>query len=806
MDLWDAQRVAVAAVSLLIPAWFGLTGCGPESPQACSADSDCRGSRVCRDGRCQFGLGDTGSRETGGEDTTSIDTCAISPDACEPWETLESEGCSCEPKVCRPTADCNGYACLDGECGPCENNEDCLGDTYCADDGKCVDERPCMEDSDCSPRQRCEEGTCVDRDDCVLDEDCEGEREICLNGQCTESPDCETDSDCREGMECIGGRCYQEVCRGNEDCAEGEICDAGECIEPPSADSCFVATSDGTISLDERVPLEAFARDGEGNGVPAQFDWSSSRSNVANVSDDEKYAVGGSDSGTAILTARLPDGTQCDGAARLTNLGEVDQNTMRVVVTGAKNGQPVSGATVAIHGEGTETTDSSGVATFSDPGGTYTITVMADEYNYLTLTGMHASDIRLPLTEKEGEGPVAGFSGEFDTSQIHTSGDVTLGLAGTSITGGVLELGLDQLLGRPFLREIETPDGAQDVPLPAGMIAHGQIAGFELDIKKSYYATSPGGARHGWGLVGEVPGSRLFEIFQNDDQNPLAVLLPLFNRFDHGAKPLQLTEYPPTQDGSDVDGDGDTNEMVPDYMKFPNVDLAPSVRQNLVTEVSVSNFPSLPGGNAEFAVLMGGNMQSSAGLTPLGISATTDEDDDGFPDVRNLYMAPPHGSITGGRYTVMALAFRTEGFSPQGGFKLPDNLSVAFWTKQSLPKKVGLGTFPNSTDATLDTANRSVDLTADAGPLYRFQFRGQNRTWEVWTTGPMGSMGTYRHTATIPNMPGSSSRADLFANAEKRLVDAIQISVTLDDLAEPTGVGLREVGLVSPAFNRTAIE
>ncbi|MFB6350163.1 MAG: hypothetical protein ABEK29_00005, partial [Bradymonadaceae bacterium] len=774
MDTWNGKRFAVAAVFLLFAAWFGAAGCGSDPPKACSANADCRGSRVCRAGRCQFGLADTGTADsTDTADTVRVELCGLAPDACDPWEEPGPSRCSCRPLSCSSGETCNGYACVDGTCTRCKSDTECGEEKFCGKGGKCVSDKPCMEDRDCSARKKCKEGKCVERDDCVLDEDCEGEQEVCLNGRCTHSSTCEADSDCREGMECIGGQCYEEVCRGSEDCAGDKFCDAGECVKPPSADRCFVATSDSTISKNERVPLEAFALDEDGNGVAARFTWSASKPQVAAVSDDGQHAVGGTASGVSIFTARLPNGTQCDGAARLTNLGTVREDQLRVVVSDAQTGNTISGANVAVHGEGTTTTDSNGVATFPEPNGTYTVTVMSAAYNYLTVKGIRASDIRLRLIEKQGEGPTGGFSGKFDKSKIHTSGDVTLGLAGTSVTGGVLEAGLDELLGRPFVRQVQTPDGMSDFPLPAGMVAYGKIAGLDLDIKKTYYATSPGGAHHGWGLVGEVPGSRLFEIFQGGTENPLATLLPLFNRFDHGERPLNLSEYPRTQDSSDIDGDGDSSEMIPDYKRFPPVDLQPSVRQNLVTEVSVSNFPSLPGGDAEFAVLTGGNMHRSSGWTPLGISATSDDDDDGFPDDQKLFMAPPHGSITGGRYTIMAMSFRTQGFSPTGGFALPDNVSAALWSKQTLPKKVGLGTFPDATDTTLDTGKRTIDLTADAGPLYRFQFRGKKRTWEVWTAGPMGSMGTYRYSATIPNMP-VNSRTDLFVNAQKRLVDAIQ--------------------------------
>ncbi len=806
MRKWD---LVVLVAGLVVGLGAVGSGCTPEGPaEACSIDEECRGDRVCDDGRCQFGDDEAEPVPDGGDDATvdaGVACLRVDGLTCWEWEEYRTDTCRCEPISCTDREQCNGFACKQGTCGRCEADVDCGEARFCSPSGECTTEHRCEEDVDCPAHQACsDDGECEDRDGCVLDADCGGDQELCVNGRCTRAPDCEVDDDCSAGMECIGGRCFEEVCRGPEDCEDGEVCEAGECIEPPSAESCFVATPNGEISEDERIRLEAFARDADGEGVPASFEWSSTNPSVATIGDSGRHAVGGSSSGTTILRAELSDGIECDGSVELHNPGTIGEEGHRVIVSDTNTRSPIEGAEVVLGDGSATTTSAGGVATFQErPSGSYTVSVFHPDYNYLTLKGVESNDLRLPLTPSSGEGPVAGFTGQFDTSQINTSGDVTLGLAGTSISGGMLDLGLEQLLGEPFVNELQTPQGTQEVPLPAGMIAHGQVAGFDVDLKQTYYATSAGGARLGWGLAGEVSGTRLFEIFQ-DGENPLAVLLPLFNRFDHATRPLQLSERPRVQDSMDIDGDGDTTEMIPDYTDFQQVDLQPSVRQNLVTEVSVSNFPQLPDGEAELAVLLGANVLDSAGLVPLGISATNDENGDGAPDVRNLYMAPPHGSITGGRYAVMALAFRTDGFSPSGGLELPDNLSAALWTRQTLPNEVGLGTFPDATDATVDESARSVELSTDAGPMYRFQFVGTDRTWEVWTSGPPGSMGSYEHTATIPEMPGG--RTDLFAAGEKSMVDAVEVQVTLDDLAEPTGVGLREIGLVATAFNRTVIE
>jgi hypothetical protein len=568
-------------------------------------------------------------------------------------------------------------------------------------------------------------------------------------------------------------------------------------------------TSDQKITQGERVRLEALAVDDDNNAVPATFEWNSSNPSVAEIGASSEFAIAGSSSGTARITARTTGGVSCNGDATLTRLESVGPNDIRVVVTDARSRTPVSNADVVVRTSGGQrartTTNGSGVATLPDPGQgqSYTVSVFQQSYNYLTVRGVDSRDIRLPLVAREGNGPVAGFKGQFDTSRIHTSGDVTLGLAGSSITGGLLELGLDQLLGAPFQRQVQTPVGNRQIALASGLVTYGRVAGFDLNIKKDYYTTAPGGTQLGWGLVGQVSGLRLFQIIRGGG-NTLAKLLPLFNRFDHGLQPVpNLRERPRIPDSNDIDGDGDTSERVPDYSNFDTVSLKPSVRQNLVTEVSISNFPTLRTGDTDFAMLVGGNVLQSTGFVPLGISATTDQNDDGFPDARRLSMAPPHGPLTGGRYAVMAIAFNTDNFDPGGGFALPDDMSVALWSSQTLDQSIGLGTFPNQTQGQIDSANRRVSLNADAGPIYRVRFVGSTRSWEVWSMGPKGSMGQYQHTVEIPSV---SNRLDLFANANKVLVDSIQASVTVDDLIKATGIGLRDLGLVATAFNRTKIQ
>jgi hypothetical protein len=568
-----------------------------------------------------------------------------------------------------------------------------------------------------------------------------------------------------------------------------------------------VAAQTGVISENQQYRLEAFAVDANGDGLPANFEWTSSDTTVASIDASGPFAVGEGGTGTTTITAVLTDsGTACSGEVVLTGQAPVTSGNVRVVVTDAENGQAISGAEVVLDNGATATTNASGVATLTSAASQNDVSVFSEPHNYVTVQGVQSNDIRISLSPRSGNGPVAGFTGEFDLSQINSSGDINLGLAGASIAGGLLNLDLERLLGDPFMTHMEIPGaGSQDVPLPGGLVIFGQVFGIDLDFKRTYYTNTSGGARVGWGLAGKVPAQRLMSLFQNGGGGAgdvLTTLLPLFSRFDHATKPLNLVEEPRVQDTGDLDGDGDTTEMVPDYNTFPDVTLGPHVRQNLVTDVDVSNFPQMTNGAAEVAVLVGGAVLDAPGYVPLGISATSDEDEDGRPDTRRLTMAPPHGAVSGGRFGVVALAFRSDEVGFQNGVQFPDEFSASLWNGQTLPTSIGLGTFPDASQGSVDDTARTVTVTADAGPVFRVRLVAAERTWDVWSEGAPGVQGTFAHQVTVPSIP--SGRTDIFSSADV-FVDAITAQVTMDNLVRATGIGLRDAGLAATSFNRTKI-
>ncbi len=857
------MKTVMSRAALTALALWGLAACGRSDLQrVCTDDSECRNGRVCFQGECTDNVPeDDGGIDTDGggidEDTgpppdvgppppdigpppaCEVDSdcpgggvdgaevgeqcflyvcgdggvCELADEVAVDCPDFEvQDGCGCGPIECEEQPECGEYGCDQraGECRPCVRDDDC-GELSCDEStGLCG---PCQSDLDCTAAEVCDvrQGECEPRPQCVIDSDC-GEDEVCLSGRCSFSPECSDDADCREGFECVDGNCFEEICRGPEDCAPGELCDAGACVPPPRRiDRCFVATPDRTVSPGQRVQLEAFAVDDQGDGIAAAFVWDTSDPAIVSIAGT--FAEAGSTAGTALVTATAQlDGSTvlCDGQVALDNVGPAPMNgTLRVVVSDAETGGAVVGATVVVDGT-VVLSAAGGVASFMRPNGDFDVSVFTDDYDYVTVLDVDAPDIVIPLTPRTGAGPIGGFTGSFDNSALSSTGEVALGLAGGSISGGLLNFDLGRLLGDPFVTPIQIPtQGNADIPLPGGLTIDGRFLGFRLNFKTTYYATVSAGARLAWGLAGRIPVADLINIVQNQQidgfGDALAIFLPLFNRFDHGFRPLQVTASQRVIDSVDFDNDGDTSERLPDYANFPSETIRPSVRQQLITQIDVSNLPFMTNGQAEAAVLLGGTLLQAPGFVPLGISATTDDDGDGRPDVRRLTMAPPYGSLVGSRYSVLAIAFLAQdvGGSQQTGVELPDELSVALWNGQQLPTAIQMGTFPNTAQVVYSEPARQFSLTAQAGPLYRARMVGLDRSWDVWSRGPSGVNGTFTHTFTVPAAPMGFE--DLVTSYEKITLDAVRTQVAIEGLLSANGVGLTDTALVSTGFSRTLV-
>ncbi len=801
-----------------------LSGCGRTAMEvSCSDDEDCGEDERCASGSCVSDESNMGSGEESdlcesdldcgdgqcreGDEGCIGDVCDLESGqclegACEPdcAEDEEQQGCACVPPQCSSNVDCFVHICDGGSCRPCLSDAECTleGATACRD-GMCSAAAECVDDGDCPPSQQCgDDQRCEERPECTFDDDC-AEDESCIAGSCTFTPACSDDDDCSELAECVGGQCQTRMCRGSDDCDEGEICDAGDCVDPPVVLTCEVVTSSQSVVANESVNLQAFAYDQWGNAVSADFQWSSS--NPASVEIDGSSAVGTSEPGSAEVTA-VPTGgdpVACQGSATIENLGLSTPDELRVRVQHMETGDPIDAAEVHV-GDQVGVSDINGVVDLTMPDDAYDISVFHDDYNFLSILDVTAGDIVIPLLPQSGAGPVAGFTGEFNTSAITTSGDIELGLAGASLAGDLLDVNLERLLGDSFVTDIDVPVmGEVEVPLPGGVTASGSFLGTAIDGKDRYYAQSAEGPRLAWGIAGEIPLGALLGVVSDppeDIGSAIGQFLPLFSRFDHGQQSKVFEALPRVQDTQDINNNGNTQEWLPDYDSFPEQNLLPSVRQQLTTEVAISSLPQIGGEQAEVAVLLGGVLVEDIGLVPLGISAVYDEDGDGQPGSETLYMAPPYGPAAGERYVVLALSF---GVGPGG---LAEEISVSMWNGQQLGTTTSLGTFPDGSTGGVDEGQRTVEIDeATAGPIFRVRHVGFERSWDVWAQGPEGVSGEFGHDVMVPDVP--APWPDLFEMGGRITVDAIRSSVELDDLVSSSGVGLHRAGLVTTNFNRS---
>lgn len=810
---------------------FALMSCGRDNLRTtCNDDSDCIDGE-CENGTCKPTTTNNFNNKTGCTSSTDCGTnekclnsectpigCYEVKETC--FESVEcvgeecsgpniifcdlecnanqdQKGCACIDRPCQSNMECGNLICTEGKCSPCMNDSECLGNQVCAE-GQCVEDSGCKSDLDCRSNERCSnKNICIPRPECLLDEDCKDD-ELCVGGKCTFAPECKTDNECPRNFECVGDQCFEKSCRGPKDCPSNQICDAGNCVEPKTTVSCFVGTSDQIIVESQVVALEAFAVDASNQPIFAIFKWNSSNTSAATVNGSN--AIGGNKRGKAVFRTQavLPSGThlKCKGETVLRNPGPVKNGSLRILVTDLESAKPLRGVIVTVNNRVVGTTGGGGVVNTMRPKGSFDVSVFGKNRNYVSVKNVNSDTIRIPTKPKSGSGNVAGFKGDFDFSKIHTSGQIELGLAGASLRGGLLDVNLSGLLGDNFLTNADIPGiGNRDLPLPGGLTIGGAF-----NIKSTYYARTSGGSRFAWGLAGKLPLLKLFQLFQGgglNGTNLIATLLPLFSRFDHAAVPRSFVEIPQVRDRNDIDGDGDTNERIPNYASFPTIALAPAVPQTLVSDIGVSNFPFLSNGQAQVAVVVGGTMTAETGLVPLGITAIQDADGDGRPDSQRLSIAPNHGSLVGNRYAIVAIAFAGSGNG--GQFSIPKEFSVALWNGQSFLASTRLGTFPDQSNATI--RQRKITFTSDAGPLYRVRMVGVSRTWEVWDYGSR-SVGQFSHGIKIPQPPSGVN--DIWRRSEVYL-DAIQTNTNLTGIVGKSGVGLENAGIISTAFNRTQI-
>lgn len=782
-----------------------LGACGE---RACAASVDCGQGRFCYaelcyptiscsgDGECSFFSGTC-------ENGSCVPGCVIRSDCPNPstQECIANrcvEACN-NDNACGRGKICEGGFCQDAECvgtgtNGCPDGERCEA-------SRCVPYTSCEDDGDCPSQQQCERNICEDRSTCVGDGNCDA-GEQCIDGYCYAARSCASRSECEAGQDCVGGQCVPYTCRGNDSCENGQICDAGACVDPDdTADAArvIILTSPQSIYPQEEVPFQAVALDADDQIlIGASFVWASSNEDVASI-DAAGVALGGTTAGTTNITATLTGTALVSAPVTLRNPGAPMAAEDRVLVVDSRTGVAIEGA-VVVRGEASATTGANGLATFPHQSTAATVSVYAEGYNYLTIVGTTASDILAPLNAARGGGSIAGFKGNFDLSGVHTSGDITIGLAGASLDAELANLNLQTLLGDSFNTQINIPGIFQGAfPLPGGLVLYGSVFGFTLNLKDTYYARTPGGLKVGWSFGGFIRGQDAIGLVGGGDASSiLPTVLAFFEGFDHGVRPVDLMERPLVADARDIDGDGNRTELIPDYDGFNVYAMAPNVQQRLRTSVQVGDF-NQPGD--AFAILVGGVINQGIGFVPLGINVSQDQNGDGAPDLANLKMAPPHSGLSAGEYRIVGITFDPSQVNAglDSGIDLPDDISVVLWGGRSIPTDLTFSHafLPIPSGQWAPTNRQFTGGGVSDADFYRVSFVGDDASWDIWF--PADGDGF-----VLPTPPEGYS--DWSTDSDVQLQGFMaQQGVTLDVLAGAGGASLDQVSSVSLAFSRRLV-
>jgi hypothetical protein len=671
----------------------GLVCDGGVCVHPCETDDDCGMFHLCVDGHC-------------------LQQCLSDALCLEPGTICENN--LCVPAECTQDSDCTGET---GEYIRCRN-------------GRCESYTPCETNEDCGdPNFICTDGACEELPTCSFDNNC-GPEETCIDGHCHPATPCQTEEDCPADRDCIGGVCLPHACRGPEDCPGDQVCVAGECIDPGNPDAVYsvvILTPGGPIRSGQQIQLVAIALNQAGDEVPGiAFDWESSQPARAAVSADG-VLTGGDEAGSTQVTATARGTGRSSRPVAFLNMLNPGAATLRVVAVWAAGRAPVEGATVLLEwdaGSLSLVTDAEGTAVFPAPDGAASVHVFSEVHDYVSVFHTASRDLLIPLDERTDGTKAGGFVGSMTVSG---EGMLSLGLAGLSVAGDLVDLDFGKLLGQTFNVTVDLMGYSLTLPLPAQMTMGASLQDIPIAIKDSYNVLGQRGLRTAWALGGRLDISVLSDLFSSGSiTDVLSLLLPMFSLMNHGLLPTyDVFPLPLVPDADDVDGDADTTELRPDWDNFRDVDLSPTQPQSLSVQVSP---PALPAGTGvQNAIYLAGGL-SALGFTPLGLTGQG-AGDGGLPALV-MKMAPAYGGLEVTGYAVLVI-----GYPSAAGPLMPSNLAGVIHTSQTLPTNVTFESdflaFPE--DAHYDATSRTLAATGVSGAtLFRSTLQSSQGRWKVY--------------------------------------------------------------------------
>lgn len=703
------------------------------APMPCTTTSSCTGGLVCRDGVCRepcMADEDCGSRfrwscMANGE----CQLRCFGDGQCNDGQICEN--LLCEPQECTMNSDCD-----------LTNDEECVG--LDQGHGRCVSVPRCGPMNPCDPNFFCDNGgRCRELPRCTGDRDCDDD-EFCDSGHCQPAMGCMAAS-CPAGEHCIGDRCVPGGCRGLSDCTAPQICIGGACQMPPPPTfitEVRIITPAGVVRPGTSYRFVAIALSQSGAVVPGVvFEWTSTSTLVASI-DADGLATGGARAGETQIIARTNTGamTISSVSVPLINLGPVPIDDVRVSVRDRPSGTPLNGATVRVQSgtfTATATTDARGIAIVTNvpQGAARSITVGAATHDWVSLLGVTGNDFLVPLPTLSTPSRAGGLTGNVDLSQVTSSGALAYSISGGSFQSPLTGFDAGALFGsNVFDVDVSIPGaGSFQIPIGASATLSIDAFGMAFNLKDTYYTETSQGLRAAWCFGGRLDASIFTGGGGGGPGDILGATLPYFQRFQHAVRPsVPVVSVPKVPDITDVDNDGDTTELVPDYANFPDVALTPTAQQSLryYLRTDGARLPFVEGGNANTLIVITGTLLPGIGFVPLGLDGLQDSGGNGLVQSFTTRLTPPHSGLEIGEFAVMATAFRASmGALPQPG-------STRLVVAPQLPLTVDLtaGWIDAPVNTTYTTASRSLNVPPVMGvDVVNVRFETNDGAWEIYT-------------------------------------------------------------------------
>jgi len=361
---------------------------------------------------------------------------------------------------------------------------------------------------------------------------------------------CEVASNCEPGEFCDDGYCAPwEGCTPEAgqptSCDAGQICDDDfvcksveqKCETSAQGCECHIVNSAGQLAASgtPRIVLGAGASmDLQAvlavvQGVPLPGATFTTSVSGDTFTADGTSVTAGDTAGESTLTVEFGAYAQC--TATLVNLGAATEGNVRVYVFDDLTNQPIANAVVVVDtdadgqddGLAVPTADNGTTETTVAVAGTYSVTVFAQGYNYLSMAGLNAStasDITVPLSSRAIEPEKGGFTGLLDFAEYeerYLGGDsaaVKAGVVAASLPlKALLNFNTDLLIGEISDEDCDaepTPAGCYQVSI-AGLVDEtialpgGIVAGLAATpIKPHFDSVAVPGRRYAWSLGTEV--------------------------------------------------------------------------------------------------------------------------------------------------------------------------------------------------------------------------------------------------------------------------------------------------------------